>query len=184
MRTPPIRPQPDSSRSIPHSVSANSSTLSTAAVNSAQLPHQSIPLAKSRGRIVLLFSQAMTEAVKAQKLASSPCMGLSLPTIERPDIRFLEPTEIITLADTMDPRYRPLVITGAFGGFRPGELLALRVGSVNPLAARIEVSETLHDEGGYLRYGPPKTKAAVRSVPVPRTGAIRNVRSVERSIGH
>lgn len=120
-------------------------------------------------RIVNLFAQAMSEAVKAQKLASSPCEGLSLPTIERKDIRFLEPTEIIALADAIDPRYRPLVITGAMSGLRPGELLALRVGSVNLLARSIEVSETLHDEGGRLRYGPPKTKTAKRTVPVPRT---------------
>ena len=120
-------------------------------------------------RIVNLFTQAMREAVKAQKLASSPCEGLSLPAIIRRAIRFLEPHEVIALADAIDPRYRTLVITGAIGGFRPGELLGLRVASVNPLQSSITVTETLHDEPTGLRYGPPKTKASYRTVAVPAT---------------
>lgn len=39
---------------------------------------------------------------------------------------------------------------------------------MNLLAATIEVGENLHDEGGHLRYSPPKTKATKRTVPIPR----------------
>ncbi len=119
-------------------------------------------------RVVLLLAQPMAAAVKAGRLASSPCEDLALPAIERREIRFLDLSEVLALAEAIDQRYRPLVITGAIGGFRPGELLGLRVSSVNPLAGSIKVSETLHDEPSGLRYGPPKTKAGHRSVSVPK----------------
>ena len=40
--------------------------------------------------------------------AKSPCDGVRLPRIERVEMRFLEPGEVIVLADAMDPRHREL----------------------------------------------------------------------------
>ena len=48
------------------------------------------------------------------------------PRIERTEMRFLDMTQVATLADTIDARYRALVWVGAYGGLRAGELFGLR----------------------------------------------------------
>jgi integrase len=47
-------------------------------------------------------------------------------------------------------------------------MLGLRWGRVDLLRRRVHVAETLVDIAGEISFGPPKTKAAVRSVPLPR----------------
>jgi integrase len=72
------------------------------------------------------------------------------------------------LASAMDPRYTPLVLLGGYGGLRIGEMLALRWSRVDLDRGRIEVVEGLTDLAGTISFGPPKTKAAIRSLTVPR----------------
>jgi integrase len=47
-------------------------------------------------------------------------------------------------------------------------MFGLRTGRVDSLRARVEVAETLVDVSGHLHFGPPKTHAGRRSVPLPR----------------
>jgi len=61
-------------------------------------------------------------AVGAGTLAQSPCRRVSLPTVEREEMRFLTPAEVATLADAIHQRYRALVLVGAYGWLRIGEL--------------------------------------------------------------
>ena len=68
----------------------------------------------------------MRAAVQAGYLAKSPCDGVRFPRIERVEMRFLEPGEVMALADAMDPRYRAAVLLAAYGGLRAGELFGLR----------------------------------------------------------
>lgn len=46
------------------------------------------------------------------------------------EMRSLNPRLVAELADIIDPRYRALVLLGAYGGFRVGEVDALRRSSV------------------------------------------------------
>ena len=82
--------------------------------------------------------------------------------------RFLFPGEVETLAGAGQPRYRALVLVGAYGGLRFGELAALRRSRVDILRGRVTVAETLVDVGNELSFGPPKTRSALRTVPLPR----------------
>jgi integrase len=59
------------------------------------------------------------------------------------------------------------VLVGGFGGLRLGELLGLRWARVDLQDQRIRVTETLVDVEGRIHFGPPKTRASIRSVPVP-----------------
>jgi integrase len=93
---------------------------------------------------------------------------VSLPKIEREEMRFLNPDQVALLANTIDARYRALVLVGAYGGLRAGELFGLRRGRVDLLRGRIDVAETLVEVGGHHHSGPPKTRAGRRSVPLPR----------------
>lgn len=88
-------------------------------------------------------------------------------------MRFLEPAEVALLADAIGSHYRPLVLTAAYVGLRRGELFGLKVNKVNLLRHTIKVDEQLQEVGGRLLFGPPKTKAGVRTVTMP--GALAEV---------
>jgi len=88
--------------------------------------------------------------------------------VEREEMRFLGPDEIARLADEIDPRYRALVLVGAYGGLRSGEMFGLRRGRVDLLRGRVDVVAIAVEVRGQFFYGPPKTRAGRRSVPLPR----------------
>jgi integrase len=119
-------------------------------------------------RCVQLLNQCVNAAFEDRLIQHNPVAKLPLPKIERPEVRFLAYDEVWHLADTIDPRYRAFVMLGGFGGLRLGEMLGLRWGRVDLLRRRVQVAETLVDIEGHVSFGPPKTKAAVRSVPLPR----------------
>jgi integrase len=83
-------------------------------------------------------------------------------------MRFLTPTEIVTLAQAIRPTYRALVFVGAYGGLRIGELAGLRRGRVDLLRGTVSVAEVVTEVGGRLHFGPPKTRASRRTVGLPR----------------
>jgi integrase len=88
-------------------------------------------------------------------------------------MRFLTPVEITRLADVIRPRYRALVLVGAYGGLRIGELAGLRRERVDPLRGTVEVAEIMTEVAGKLQVGPPKTRASRRTIGLPR--AVVNV---------
>lgn len=98
-------------------------------------------------------------------------------------MRFLSSDELLRLAHAMDDRYRPFVLLGGFGGLRLGEMLGLRWGKVDLLRRRVHVAETLVDIAGHISFGPPKTRAAVRSVPVPQFVSDELARLATANIG-
>lgn len=118
-------------------------------------------------KIVQLASMALEAAVDERLLPANPADRLPLPRIERTEMRFLTPAEIAKLADTIDERYRQLVLIGAYCGLRLGELSGLRRTRVDLVRRRIDVTEILVEVRGHHYLGPPKTKAGRRSVPVP-----------------
>jgi integrase len=83
-------------------------------------------------------------------------------------MRFLTPAEVATLADAIDPRYRALVLVGAYGGLRIGELAGLRRSRVDLLRGTVTVGEILVEVRGVLYIGPPKTRSSLRTVGLPR----------------
>jgi integrase len=107
-------------------------------------------------------------AVADRRLAYNPAQDVPLPAEQHGEQRFLSPSEVATLADVIDPRYRALVLVAVYGGLRFGELAALRRGRADLLRGRVMVAETLVDVAGVLTFGPPKTRNSVRVVPLPR----------------
>lgn len=118
-----------------------------------------------------ILAKCLRAAVAAGRLPSSPAEGVPLPRIEREEMRFLTPDEVATLADEIDPRYRALVILGAYSGLRLGELAGLTRERVDLLHRRVDVAEIVVEVRGELTIGPPKTRAGRRSVPLPRVAA-------------
>lgn len=118
-----------------------------------------------------ILAKCLRAAVRARLIPFNPCDGVSLPRIERQEMRFLDPTQLAGLSDVIDPRYRAFVLLGGYGGLRLGELLGLRRERVDLLRRRVEVAEILVEVRGHITYGPPKTRAGRRSVPLPRVVA-------------
>jgi integrase len=115
-----------------------------------------------------LLGKVMGAAVDAGMLAQSPCRRVPLPKVEREEMRFLTPAEVATLADAIQARYRALVLVGAYGGLRIGELAGLRRSRVDLLRGTVTVAEIVVEVGGVLHIGPPKTRASRRTVGLPR----------------
>jgi integrase len=115
-----------------------------------------------------LLGKLMAAAVDANMIAASPCRRVPLPRIEREEMRFLTPAEINRLADAIGVRYRALVLLGAYGGLRIGEMAGLRRGRVDLKRGMVEVVEIAVEVRGKLHTGPPKTRAGRRWIALPR----------------
>jgi integrase len=115
-----------------------------------------------------LLGRTLTAAVNADMIARSPCRAVRLPKVEREEMRFLTPVEVARLADAIDPGYRALVLLGAYGGLRIGELAGLRRQRVDLLRGTVDVAEIVVEVRGKLFIGPPKTRAGRRTVGLPR----------------
>jgi hypothetical protein len=64
-----------------------------------------------------VFGKVMGAAVDAGYLAQTPCRNVPLPKVEREEMRFITPAEIITLADAIRPLYRTLVLVGGTAAY-------------------------------------------------------------------
>jgi len=106
-------------------------------------------------RAYTLLQLALELAVEEGRLARSPCRRIELPKIEQTEKRFLSIEEVEQLAETIQPRYRAFVLTGAYTGLRPGELAALRIDRLDLLRRQLRVEEPL------------KTAASRRTVTFP-----------------
>ena len=115
-----------------------------------------------------LLGKVMGAAVDAGMLSQTPCRRVPLPKVEREEMRFLTSAEVATLAEAIQPRYRALVLVGAYGGLRIGELAGLRRSRVDLLGGTVTVAEIVVEVRGVLHIGPPKTRASRRTVGLPR----------------
>jgi integrase len=115
-----------------------------------------------------VLSKALRGAVEGGLLPANPAEHVQLPRLEREEVRFLTPSEVSTLADTIDERYRSFVLVGAYAGLRFGEMAGLRRSRLDLMRRRVEVAEIVVEVQGHHVWGPPKTRAGRRSVPLPR----------------
>jgi len=116
-----------------------------------------------------IASGVLRLAVRDRLIALSPARDVQLPKIERTEPIAFTVDEVMHLADSIDPRYRELVLVGAFGGLRIGELAGLHLGDFDPLRSLIRVRRTASDVGGKVIVGPPKTSKGIRTVALPRS---------------
>jgi integrase len=116
---------------------------------------------------VQVFNKTLRAALDDRLITVNPLERLPVPKIERREMRYLNAEELGVLADHFDPRYRAFVLLGGFGGLRLGEMLALRWNRLDLLRREVTVVETLTELDGALTFGPPKTKASIRTVGLP-----------------
>jgi integrase len=119
-------------------------------------------------RAYQLLSKVMAAAVDAGMIPRTPCRRVPLPKIDRQEMRFLSPQEVARLAAAIRPDYRALILLGAYGGLRIGEMAGLRRGRVDLAQGTVQVVEVVTEPIGKQHLGPPKTRAARRTVGLPQ----------------
>lgn len=113
-----------------------------------------------------VLNKSLRAAVDARLLAINPAERVPLPRIERREMRVLDPDDIRRLAAATPDRYRAMVLFDAYCGLRLGELAGLRRGRVNLARREVTVAEIAVEVRGHLSFGPPKTRAGARVVPL------------------
>ena len=111
------------------------------------------------------LSAIMKSAVVEGVISKSPCVGISLPQVQRHEMRALTADELHRLADEVPDRYRAMILTGGYLGLRWGELAGLKVEAVNFLKRKVHVRSTVVDVDGVMQVGPPKTGERTITVP-------------------
>jgi integrase len=118
---------------------------------------------------VFALRSMLDAAVADQRLVVNPAANVPLPAEDAAEQRYLDQEQVLILADLIGSRYRALVLLGAFGGLRWGEMAGLRRSRVDVLRSRITVCETATDVGGKITFGLPKTKTSKRTIPLARS---------------
>lgn len=116
------------------------------------------------GIVASIYKSAMHDRL----VTSSPCAGTRLPKRLPVQITPLTTETVRALADAVPARYRALVLLAAGTGLRQGECLGLDEAHVDL------VQHTLHVDQQLILlprqepfFGPPKTPASHRTVPLP-----------------
>lgn len=114
-------------------------------------------------RVVAVFSAA----VRDRRIASSPCAGIRLPRVTKAPVVPLGTETVQALIEAVPSRYRAVVVLAAGTGLRQGELFGLDVEHIDFLRRQVRIDRQLISLSGVPTFGPPKTAASVRTVPLP-----------------
>jgi integrase len=118
-------------------------------------------------KVYQTFRKVMQAAYEDERIPRLPCPAAPpIARQKRKPVRFLTEGEVAGLATTITPLYEATIYIAAYGGFRLGELLALRLDDVDWTRGFIRVDEGLTDVGGHLEFENPKTERAFRTVPM------------------
>jgi integrase len=125
--------------------------------------------------VYFTLRKVLTYAVKSKKLGTNPALEVELPPQINREMLFLDAAQVEALADATRLPYRELVLFAAYTGLRAGEIVALRMKSLdldatdgdgNPAPfVHVRESVTFVEKVGHVR-GPTKTKQT-RTVPLP-----------------
>jgi integrase len=115
-----------------------------------------------------LLKAIMNTAADDGLIRRNPCRIKGAGQEKSPERPVLTIAQVYALADAIDPRYRALVLLGTFGSLRWGELAALRHKDIDLKAFTIRIERQLTETArGGLTFGPPKSDAGLRVVPLP-----------------
>ncbi|GIF70983.1 tyrosine-type recombinase/integrase [Asanoa siamensis] len=113
----------------------------------------------------------MTAVRDDEILPKNPCRVRGFDTYHTPERPTATVDQVHALADAMPARFKALIIVAAFSGLRWGELAALRRSDVDLDAKTVRVHRKLAALRTGMAFGPPKTKAGVRTVALPGAAA-------------
>ncbi|MFD8393499.1 tyrosine-type recombinase/integrase [Streptomyces sp. NPDC059680] len=117
-----------------------------------------------------LLRTIMGTAVEDGLIRRNPCQIRNGGTVNTPERATASVVDVFAIADASQPRYRALVLLGAFCALRWGELVALRRRDVDLYAGMIRVRGSVSElNSGKQIYKAPKSEAGKRSVAIPHS---------------
>jgi integrase len=115
-----------------------------------------------------LLKAIMATAVDDELIARNPCRLRNAGVERTPERKPPSITDVAAIAEAIEPRYRLLVLLGAWSGLRWGELAGLSRQRIDQLHGVIHIVESMVQLNGGKRFiGPPKSAAGRRTVAVP-----------------
>jgi integrase len=115
-----------------------------------------------------LLKAVLNTALDDGVIRRNPCRIKGAGQEESPERPTLTIAQVYALSDATEQRYRALVLLAMFSSLRWSELGGLRRCDIDLAAGTVEVTRQLIEvRGGGFGYGPPKSKAGLRSVPIP-----------------
>lgn len=116
-----------------------------------------------------VVSGVFKSAVRDRMIMANPCEGTRLQKVERPRVVPPSIEQVEALRDAMPEPLRALIVLAAGTGMRQGELLGLTVDRIDFLRREVHVDRQLiTDSWTRTRFGPPKTRASHRTIPLPQ----------------
>jgi len=107
-------------------------------------------------------------AVGDRLIAASPCIRIALPKRADTEVVPLSVSDVEALAAAVPHRIHALIVLAAGMGVRQGECFGLTVDRVDFLRCAAGVGRQLISvRDGVPEWGPPKSKAGFRTVPIP-----------------
>ncbi|UFN44523.1 tyrosine-type recombinase/integrase [Nocardioides okcheonensis] len=128
------------------------------------------PLAPSTvGVVHSIASSVFKAAVRDRRIPANPCEGTRLPKRERSQVVPITTEQVEALVAAMPAELRALVTFAAGTGVRGGELRGLTLGRIHFLRREVTIDRQLVGVvDGSPVWGPPKTEASYRTIPLPR----------------
>jgi len=115
-----------------------------------------------------LLKAILNTALDDGAIKRNPCRIKGAGQEESPERPTLTIAQVYALADVVTQRYRALVLLAMFSSLRWGELGGLRQCDIDLAARTVRVTRQLNEaDGGGFEFGPPKSRAGKRSVPIP-----------------
>jgi integrase len=117
----------------------------------------------------LLRAVLMTAVKEDELIRVNPCRVVGADQEKPAERPVLSVPQIFDLAERMPERFRALILITALGSLRWGEVVALQRCDVDLSAGTVRVRQAFVEHRGTgLILGPPKSKAGVRTVALPK----------------
>lgn len=110
---------------------------------------------------------ALETAVADGVLAANAVRHARPPSAPRQELVIPTTSEVRAIAAAIEPRYHAMVLLGAFGGLRFGELAGLQRRDLRLLERKVHVHRQVVETSEGVGVVELKTKASRRSVPIP-----------------
>lgn len=130
----------------------------------------SADLAPSSVQLVYkIVGSVFRAAVRDRRIPESPCLQIRLPEVHKPRVRPLSLEQLQVLRATVPAELEALVVLVAGTGLRQGEALGLTRDRLRMLgkSPQVTVDRQMVTHIGGADFGPLKTKASYRTVPLP-----------------
>jgi integrase len=123
-----------------------------------------VTTAKAYRLLKAIFATAADDLV----IKRNPCRIKGAGQERSPERPVLSIAQVYTLANSVGQRYQALVLLAMFSSLRWGELAGLRRCDIDLEARTVRVVRQLTEISGRgIEFGPPKSRAGSRTVPIP-----------------